>query len=1135
MRRLRALTVTMILGAVGGASTEGAAPDELAASPSTTARKPAPAPPVKYLEAGSRLFNSGQFDLAAKYLDAAQMYRDELEPEHQKLLDDYVRELKRVKGAAPAATPPATTPAPAERPVAVTATPSAPPVASRTGTTEGEEPDLKQKGRWLLQEAGELIMTGDYDAAEAKIDEADALGVKWGLFDSTPAKARQALAKARPKADPAAAAPTKVVDHKAAKARLAEARAALADRQFESAEAIALEVKGWGLSYGMFEDNPDKVAAAARALRKRDAIRGADPKEQSSPGVYDVLVQESRQLVKVGKLAEAEAKARQAQAMNVVPALTADRAEAVLHEIALIKAAPTAPAAESAADAAELEADALLARNDQAAAAAKFAEAQRLRSAERGATNPPLDLAVVKSGVDPIELDAPGDDEEGEDADGPDLDPVPAALPAPDLELAPAPAADDDAPAGPGAAAIGQAQALYSEGNYAAARQAAEKARAEGAGVEAEEISAQIDLAEQGGALSLYEAALASLRGGDRDRARTLLTEVASAGPVLDDNLQAKVQELLKSLTTDQIGDPAGRAVVNDRMASADDGDSIAAQKLNAEVGAKIAEARRLQETDPDKALAIYETTLKAVKASEIPPNLQKPMVRRLEVAVELAKKDKSIFDEKMKDKGYREEIERKRLRILEADSAKKSRYKELFDKAQAAYGDGEFHKAEQYAKQAMEIDPTEVAAPMMVFKAKAERRYKTDMKNRSAKEEGFVTAMQNVDAAAAVDAEVLTRDISFPTSFRELTNSRREMVKSLEPRKDARTLAVEAKLREPITVNFDKQPLGEAVAFIANYTGLNVQLDPRALTDEGLTSSTPVDLKLQNVRLKTVLKLMLSPLGLSYTTEDEVLLITNKQATRQDTFFHTYYVADLIKSKEADPSKIARGMNPTPAARSVDAQGMPLLGAGAGGTSVDEGAKPEISDADMMPLIQLITSSIAPGTWRIQDGDGRDVSSAYGLGGAFGGGGLGGDDIDEGRPPGSITPFFLSISLIIRHTAEVHDQVADLLRQLRRLQDLQVSIEVRFITVTDSFFEQIGVDFDFAINSKSVGKQSTWAFPSNAVTGDIGGGGTTTGGGGIGGGTTGGGVGGGTTGGGIGGGGIGGGGIGGGGIGGGG
>ena len=84
-------------------------------------------------------------------------------------------------------------------------------------------------------------------------------------------------------------------------------------------------------------------------------------------------------------------------------------------------------------------------------------------------------------------------------------------------------------------------------------------------------------------------------------------------------------------------------------------------------------------------------------------------------------------------------------------------------------------------------------------------------------------------------------------------------------------------------------------------------------------------------------------------------------------------------------------------------------------------------------------------------------------------------------RQPGAIMPFFLSISLIIHHTAEVHEQVADLLRQLRRLQDLQVSVEVRFITVSDNFFEQIGVDFDFQIQSDTVGKHSTFAVPNPA------------------------------------------------------
>ena len=37
-----------------------------------------------------------------------------------------------------------------------------------------------------------------------------------------------------------------------------------------------------------------------------------------------------------------------------------------------------------------------------------------------------------------------------------------------------------------------------------------------------------------------------------------------------------------------------------------------------------------------------------------------------------------------------------------------------------------------------------------------------------------------------------------------------------------------------------------------------------------------------------------------------------------------------------------------------------------------------------------------------------------------------------------------------------------ELLEQLRKMQDLQVTIEVRFITLNDNFYERIGVNFDF-------------------------------------------------------------------------
>jgi type II secretory pathway component GspD/PulD (secretin) len=1165
----------LILGALGGGSVS-AAPDDATASPSKATRQPPPAPPIKYLEAGAHLFNSAQtgadLDRASKYLAAADAYRDMLKPDDQAILDAYLKELASAKAKvrSGAATSPGNAPAstisagdqPQSTRTAVMTNPVADPNRATTSASAANNTEVRQRGRWLLHEAREQLHLGNYDGAQQKADEAEKLDIKWGLFDDTPAKVTEEIRKARPKtlARAEAAAGSQAHDRQAAKAKMRDARTALNNRQFEQAEAIALEVKGWGLSYGMFEDNPDKIASAARALRRRDRIRSTPSKEQSSQGVYDILVEESRQLLMAGKYDEAEAKARKAQRMNVVPALTADRAESVLHEIAMARAQkePVAgapkPAAEPSRFKMEREANELLAKGDQVAAQARFAEAERLDPSNPSpapASQPPVDLAVRKI----AEGDAPAAPVLTPPADNPAVEPpqqAPNAL-APQITnaAAPAPAAPGQpvagsltptAPANRGEQLLSGARELYKSGNYQAARQLANEAKAGKFGVEAQsdELLAQIAMTEQGGALSLYESALAASQAGEIGRAKALLAEVTAAGDSLDQGLRAKVSDLLQKLSamdansvyesalaamregqsgrakalltevasTGNSLDEGTRAKVSDLLQrlstepktrsdakttapGAQDADALAAQKLNAEVGTKIAEARRLQETDPDKAIAIYEQTMQAVQASGLSPDLTRPMVRRLEVAVELAKKDKVVYEAKMQDKALRAEIEMKRLRILEADKAKKIKMKELMDKATTAYAAGNYVECEAFAKQAMEVDPNEVAASMLVFKAKTERRFKQDLENRNLKENGAAEAFQDVDRASAVDPEVLLRDIRFPKTFKDLTSERRRVNALLEPKKDPKVLAIETKLKDRISMNMDKQPLSEAITFLQNYTGLNIVLDPKALNEEGLTSASTVSLVVNQIQLKTALKLLLRPLGLTYKIEDDVVLITSPQATQKETYPKTYYVGDLVLPPDKGPQNLLphAAMNPDPQSTFGQAgdqnnpnQGFPganwdpRINPTGSGMGSAKGERPKV---DMMPLIQLITTSIAPGTWRVHDNNGQDVSAAYGLGGGFGGDAGG---IDTNRPPGAITPFFLSISLIIRHTSEVHEQVADLLRQLRRLQDLQVSIEVRFITVADNFFEFIGVDFDFQIQSDTVGKHATFATPNPAA-----------------------------------------------------
>ncbi|MBW8883325.1 MAG: hypothetical protein JF612_00820 [Planctomycetia bacterium] len=117
---------------------------------------------------------------------------------------------------------------------------------------------------------------------------------------------------------------------------------------------------------------------------------------------------------------------------------------------------------------------------------------------------------------------------------------------------------------------------------------------------------------------------------------------------------------------------------------------------------------------------------------------------------------------------------------------------------------------------------------------------------------------------------------------------------------------------------------------------------------------------------------------------------------------------------------------------------GMPAFGSGANPGFMGPGGMGRGVQPDFDSLTELITSTIAPQSW------------------------------NEVGGPGAITGYENNLSLVVSQTQEVHEQIADLLEQLRRLQDLQVTIEVRFITLADNFFERIGVDFQMSVDDNT-------------------------------------------------------------------
>jgi hypothetical protein len=188
--------------------------------------------------------------------------------------------------------------------------------------------------------------------------------------------------------------------------------------------------------------------------------------------------------------------------------------------------------------------------------------------------------------------------------------------------------------------------------------------------------------------------------------------------------------------------------------------------------------------------------------------------------------------------------------------------------------------------------------------------------------------------------------------------------------------------LAMPVSVDFHDLPLEDGLQFLGDYPGLpkfDLHIDKSTLVDEGLAMDQPVTLKLKGCRLESVLRLLLDPVQLTYVFENDVLSITTAARTGEKLITRTYPVRDLFQGRERAAQREVPEKSDRP-------QGG---GFGHGGMKYDD-------------LVEAIVTTIQPDAW------------------------------EELSGPGSLTYVKESRSLVIRQTLQIHQEILQLLRDLR-------------------------------------------------------------------------------------------------------
>jgi type II secretory pathway component GspD/PulD (secretin) len=487
----------------------------------------------------------------------------------------------------------------------------------------------------------------------------------------------------------------------------------------------------------------------------------------------------------------------------------------------------------------------------------------------------------------------------------------------------------------------------------------------------------------------------------------------------------------------------------------------------------------RFRSGQTDAALDMLQDYLTELSQEQLEPGQLTLLRRPIDSRVQQFKLMKAQVDFANQSTASVREGKARLLKAQNAEQVKQKNVAELMKQYNELFKLGKYPEAEALAMRVKELDPDNPMATAAVTIARVQRRKDEYRSIKDGKEKLFNDGLNQAEDENGSDEALRNGGIAFEQDpeRRKLIHKRGELDMLPMPRKSADEKLIERKLSSPVSLNFVNQPLRTVIDDLRGVQGVNIYVDQPALDEKGISQDMPVTIKLEQIALKSALNLLLHSVHLTYVVKEDVLQITTEDHARGKLEQRVISVPDLVIAVEnfgqvgVTPSSNLGIENvnspvtgtPSPITGPNTLNGGQSVGSPAGGSMANGGGNfasemtsgPQVikhaSKTNEEMLIKLITNTIAPKSWGEQGG------------------------------PGTIEYFPLTMSLVINQTPDIQDQVADLLAALRRLQDQEVAVEVKFISIAEDFFERIGVNFNLNI----VNKDST-RFQPELVTGQF-------------------------------------------------
>ncbi len=179
--------------------------------------------------------------------------------------------------------------------------------------------------------------------------------------------------------------------------------------------------------------------------------------------------------------------------------------------------------------------------------------------------------------------------------------------------------------------------------------------------------------------------------------------------------------------------------------------------------------------------------------------------------------------------------------------------------------------------------NPAVIAASQMAGTRSA---IKTGREVQTRMNQSMVAAFREIEAAGIP----IVGDMVFPDDWAEKTKRR-----SASARMSEKERAIIKALGSSMSMTMEGEQLKYFLDAMEKQLGIPLVIDKQALETAGIGLDTPISIRAKNWSARSVLRKVFSDLGIAYIIRSEEVMVTTQETARETMITRSYYIGDLL------------------------------------------------------------------------------------------------------------------------------------------------------------------------------------------------------------------------------------------------